>query len=149
MTDGAAALLCSLDEIALSRSRWVEFCSNLLCIQMDTPTEPPVAAPRLRLFMYSMLSGMPVSHVSSPSPCLQLPQLSCRGSAVAAAAAAANARLSLRWRCQMTNYLIRGALPSLIPLIADSQGWSQGQVAILFSAFPTGYVLTQIPAGEA
>jgi len=78
-----------------------------------------------------------------------LPQLSCRGSAVAAAAAAANARLSLRWRCQMTNYLIRGALPSLIPLIAESQGWSQGQVAILFSAFPTGYVLTQIPAGEA
>jgi sugar phosphate permease len=47
----------------------------------------------------------------------------------------------------MTNYLIRGALPSLIPLIAESQGWSQGQVAILFSAFPTGYVLTQIPAG--
>ena len=79
MTDGAAALLCSLDEIALSRSRWVEFCSNLLCIQMDTPTEPPVAAPRLRLFMYSMLSGMPVSHVSSPSPCLR-----CRSSAVAA-----------------------------------------------------------------
>ena len=47
----------------------------------------------------------------------------------------------------MTNYLIRGAFPSLIPLIAESQGWSQGQVAILFSAFPTGYVLTQIPAG--
>eukprot|EP01052_Picozoa_sp_SAG31_P012748 SAG31_NODE_752_length_12351_cov_14.467516_4_plen_93_part_00 len=48
---------------------------------------------------------------------------------------------------QMTNYLIRGALPSLVPLIAEPQGWSENQIAVLLSAFYPGYLLTQIPSG--
>ena len=49
----------------------------------------------------------------------------------------------------MTNYLIRGALPSLVPIIAKTQGWSENQVALLLSAFYPGYLLTQIPSGLA
>ena len=49
----------------------------------------------------------------------------------------------------MTNYLIRGALPSLIPLIAAAEGWTQGQVVILLSSFYPGYLSTQVPSGWA
>ena len=49
----------------------------------------------------------------------------------------------------MTNYLVRGALPSLVPLIAELHGWTDGQIAWMMALFSGGYLSMQLPAGAA
>ena len=50
---------------------------------------------------------------------------------------------------QMTNYLVRGALPSLVPLIAELHGWTDGQIAWMMALFSGGYLSMQLPAGAS
>lgn len=49
--------------------------------------------------------------------------------------------------CILATKSVRATLPSLIPLIAQSQGLASAEAALLMSAFYPGYILTQIPAG--
>lgn len=46
-----------------------------------------------------------------------------------------------------SNHLIRGSLPTLVPLIAAAGGYSDAERAMMLGAFFPGYLLTQIPAG--
>eukprot|EP01051_Picozoa_sp_SAG22_P000663 SAG22_NODE_19_length_32182_cov_39.206963_20_plen_296_part_00 len=111
-----------------------------------------------RYAMYALLSGMPVRRDRS-RPSTPVHALSSHGLNLAAMPAT-DRLVSVRPFCrpallspfrpaQMTNYLIRGALPSLIPLIAEAQGWSEAQIAMLLSAFFPGYLLTNVPSGWA
>ena len=46
-----------------------------------------------------------------------------------------------------SNHLIRGVLPTLVPLIAAANGYSDAERAMMLGAFFPGYLVTQIPAG--
>jgi hypothetical protein len=46
--------------------------------------------------------------------------------------------------CQMCNYVVRQALPSLIPLIAAAAGYSAAERALLLASFFPGYLATQV-----
>lgn len=46
-----------------------------------------------------------------------------------------------------SNYLVRNALPSLLPFVAQARGFTTAQLAMLLAAFFPGYLCTQVPAG--
>ena len=47
----------------------------------------------------------------------------------------------------LTNWVIRGGLPSLIQFIVTEYGFADAQKVALLGAFYPGYLLTQLPAG--
>ena len=49
----------------------------------------------------------------------------------------------------LTNWVIRGGLPSLIQFVVEEYALADAQKAMLLGAFYPGYLLTQIPSGIA
>ena len=51
----------------------------------------------------------------------------------------------LQFASAMGTKIARAAIPSLIPLLGTERAWTQAQMAMLNSAFSTGYIVTQVP----
>eukprot|EP01047_Picozoa_sp_COSAG01_P094418 COSAG01_NODE_25337_length_747_cov_1.103236_1_plen_115_part_01 len=47
------------------------------------------------------------------------------------------------------NHVIRSSVPPLVPFVVREFAFTQGQEALLLSAFFQGYLLTQVPGGWA
>ena len=52
---------------------------------------------------------------------------------------------SLQFSSAIGTKIARAAIPSLIPLLGMERGWTEAQMAMLNSAFSTGYIVTQVP----